>query len=396
MIYANVCTHYIFSIPHAKHSDFVQPLHWLLHNTLQEAGYLHPADRPYFSFFFVAKKRASITDLAQQLNISVSTVSRALNGNSAISEATTKRVTLLAKELGYQPNNMAAGLRRGRSNMLGVVVPHIDGNFFSQVVKGIEAAASKAGYHVLICQSNEDVVHERENLETLMNAQVEGILVSLSRTTREFKHFEKVRKRDIPMVFFDRILEGHDVNAVVLDDRAGGYRATKHLLEQGYRRIAHFGGPQHLNIYKHRRQGYEDALREAGLPIDEELILFNDMKLENGAAHMKLLLALPQPPDAVFSSSDFAAAGALQVLAERGLRVPEDMGLVGFSNELFSRLMVPQLTSIDQHCELMGRSATRLLLQIMEEREHYFAPRHVVLQPDLFVRASSKGPLPGS
>ena len=337
----------------------------------------------------MAKKRASITDLAQQLNISVSTVSRALNGHSAISEATIKRVTALAKEIGYQPNNMASGLRRGRSNMLGVVVPHIDGNFFSQVVKGIEAAASKAGYHVLICQSNEDVAHERENLETLMNAQVDGIMVSLSRTTREFRHFEKVRKRDIPLVFFDRILEGYDVNAVVLDDRAGGYRATRHLLDQGYQRIAHVGGPQHLNIYKLRRLGYEDALREYGLPVEEALVVVGDMKMEDGQVAMRQLLALPQPPDAIFSSSDFAVAGALEVLSAQGLRVPQDLGLVGFSNELFSRLTTPNLTSIDQHCELMGRSATRLLLQIMEEREQHFAPRHVVLQPELCVRASS-------
>jgi LacI family transcriptional regulator len=150
---------------------------------------------------------------------------------------------------------MAAGLRRGRSNMLGVVVPHIDGNFFSQVVKGIEASASMAGYHVLICQSNEDVVHERQNVETLLSAQVDGILVSLSRTTREFKHFEKVRKQKVPIVFFDRILEGYDVNAVVLDDRAGGYRATKHLLAQGCQRIAHFAGPQHLQASPPRVRG---------------------------------------------------------------------------------------------------------------------------------------------
>ena len=337
----------------------------------------------------MAKKRASITDIANQLNISVSTVSRALSGHSAISEATTKRVAAVADELGYRPNSLAAGLRRGRSKMLGVIVPHIDGNFFSQVVKGIEAAATKAGYHVLICQSNEDVAHERKNLETLMNAQVEGILVSISRTTREFKHFENVRKRDIPLVFFDRILEGYDVSAVVLDDRAGGYRATKHLLDQGYRCIAHFGGPQHLNIYKYRRQGYEDALREAGIPILEELTFICDMKMEDGIEGMKRLLALPQPPDAVFSASDFSVVGALEVLKEQGLRVPQDVGLVGFSNELFSRLTEPKLTSIDQHCELMGKSATRLLLQIMEEQGQHFAPRHVVLQPDLFVRASS-------
>ena len=217
-------------------------------------------------------------------------------------------------------------------------------------------------------------------------------MVSLSRTTREFRHFEKVRKRDIPLVFFDRILEGYDVNAVVLDDRAGGYRATKHLLEQGYRRIAHFAGPQHLNIYKLRRLGYEEALREYGLPIEEELIIVGSMKMEDGSLGMRQLLSLPQPPDAVFSASDFALAGALGTLGEQGLRVPQDLGLVGFSNELFTRLTTPMLTSIDQHCELMGRSATRLLLQIMEEREQSFAPRHVVLQPELCVRASSLRP----
>jgi LacI family transcriptional regulator len=337
----------------------------------------------------VAKKRASLTDLARQLQLSTSTVSRALSGHPAISEATAKRVTALAKELGYRPNSLAAGLRRGRSNLLGVVVPHIDGNFFSQVVKGIEAAASQAGYHVLICQSNEDLTHERENLATLMSAQVAGILVSLSRTTNEFRHFEQVRKRDIPLVFFDRVLVGHDVNAVVLDDRAGGYRATRHLLEQGYRRIAHFSGPQYLNIYKHRRQGYEDALREYGLPVEEELIVFGHMDMPDGRAAMQLLLTLPHPPDAVFSGSDFSAAGALEVLTERGLRVPQDIGLVGFSNEVFGRLTLPRLTSIDQHCELMGRTATRLLLELLDEREPPGAPRHVVLQPELLVRASS-------
>ena len=337
----------------------------------------------------MAKKRASITDLALLLNISASTVSRALNGHNTISEATTKRVLTLAKTLGYQPNYMAAGLRRGRSSMLGVIVPHIDGNFFSQVVKGIEAAASKAGYHVVICQSNEDTAHERENLETLMNAQVEGILVSLARTTLDFRHFEKVRKRDIPLVFFDRILEGHDVSAVVLDDRAGGYRATRHLLDQGYRRIAHFGGPQHLNIYKNRLQGYKDALLEQGLLLEEELVIICDMKMEDGVVGMQRLLQLPQPPDAVFSASDLTLVGGLEVLKAHGVRVPAEVGLVGFSNELFSCLTDPKLTSVDQHCEQMGHSATHLLLQLMQEQGQPFAPRHIVLQPNLFVRASS-------
>jgi len=339
----------------------------------------------------VATKKASITDLAAALGVSASTVSRALSDHPSISDATKKRVGKLAKELHYQPNHLAAGLRKGRSGLLGVLVPHIDGHFFTLVVKGIETVATRAGYNILICQSNEDVAHERKNIETLINAQVEGILVSLSRTTRDFRHFEKVMKRDLPLVFFDRILEGRDVNAVVLDDREGAYQSTRHLLAQGCRRIAHFAGPLHLNIYKNRRQGYLDALHEAGLPTDESLIFGSDMKLEDGARGMEQLLRLPGgPPDAVFSASDFSIAGALQVLKKRGLRVPHDVALAGFSNETFTALTEPHLTSVDQRCEQMGQAAARLLLEVLTEKRHPVSPRRILLQPDLIVRESSR------
>lgn len=338
----------------------------------------------------MARTKASITDLAQQLSISVSTVSRALSNHPSISDVTKQRVWKLAKELHYQPNHLAAGLRKGRSKLLGVIVPHIDGHFFTLVVKGIETVATKAGFNVLICQSNEDVAHERQNIETLLGAQVEGILVSLSRTTRDFRHFEKVQRQQIPLVFFDRVLDGLDVSAVVLDDRAGGYQSTRHLIQQGYRRIAHFGGPQHLNIYKDRRQGYLDALREHELPVEEELIHIGNMKMEDGAAGIAHLLSLPHPPDAVFSASDFAAVGALQALKQRGLRVPQNMALAGFSNETFTSLTEPMLTTIDQRCEQMGQAAVRLFLEILAEPAGVFSPRRVVLRPDLLVRDSSQ------
>ena len=327
--------------------------------------------------------------MATALSVSVSTISRALSNHPSISDATKKRVNKLAKELNYHPNHLAAGLRKGRSNMLGVLVPHIDGHFFTMVVKGIETVATKAGFNILICQSNEDVAHERKNIETLINAQVEGILVSLARTTRDFKHFDKVVKRDLPLVFFDRILEGRDVNAVLLDDREGAYQSTRHLLGQGCRRIAHFAGPQHLNIYKNRRQGYLDALREYDVPFDEALVHTCDMRLEDGIQGMELLLRLPQRPDAVFSASDITAVGALQVLRRRGLRVPQDVALAGFSNELFSSFIEPMLTTVDQRCEQMGQAAARLLLEILGEKRQNVSPRRVLLQPDLLVRASS-------
>ena len=337
----------------------------------------------------MANKRSSISDVARELKISVSTVSRALNDHTSISDATKKKVWKMAKQLNYQPNHLAVGLRKGRSNLLGVMVPHIDGHFFTMVVKGIETVASKAGLNVMICQSNEDVAHERQNIETLINAQVDGILVSLSRTTHDFKHFEKVQQRDIPLVFFDRILDGFDVNAVVIDDRAGGYQSTRHLIEQGRRRIAHFGGPQHLNIYKNRYQGYLDALREFDIPFDEKLVHICDMRVEDGAQGMEKLLALPAPPDAVFSASDFSAMGAMQVIKARKLRVPADIALTGFSNEMFTSFTEPMLTTIDQRCEQMGQSAVRLFLELREEQAGQFSPRRIMLQPDLLVRGSS-------
>lgn len=331
----------------------------------------------------------SMADLAKELGVSMTTVSRALSDHYSIGPATKQKVLKLAKKLNYQPNQMAAALRKGKSKLIGVIVPYIEGRFFPSVVHGIETAARKAGFSVIICQSNEDVANERKNIETLLNAQVAGILVSLSRNTRDFKHFEKVRKRGIPLVFFDRILEGDNVNAVVLNDREGAYQTTKHLLEQGCRRVAHFAGLQHLNIYKNRRQGYVDALRSFDLPLDEDLIIYSDMTLEQGTEGMKQLLALPNPPDGVFAAGDSAILGALQLLKNRGIRVPQDIALAGFSNEGFTAITEPMLTSVDQRCEEMGQATVRLFLELMEAKGTPFYQRQVVLQPQLFIRESS-------
>ncbi|MBF9141143.1 LacI family DNA-binding transcriptional regulator [Hymenobacter properus] len=336
-------------------------------------------------------KRASISDIAKELKLAVSTVSRALSGHSRISEATRQRVWQLAEQLDYQPNHLAAALRKGRSNTLGVILPNIDGHFFALVMKGAEAVANQAGFNVMLCQSNEDHAHEAKNVETLMNAQVDGILVSLARNTHDFQHFEKARQRNLPLVFFDRILDGSEVSAVVVDDQRGGYEATRHLLAQGRRRIAHFGGPQHLNIFKDRYAGYRQALEEAGVPLEEELVvLCHDMSLEDGAAGIRQLLDLPQPPDAIFSSGDFTAVGALDALKEKGLRVPQDVALVGFGNETFSSLTEPKLTTIDQRCEEMGGAAIRLLLEMIQHDTQTRTPRKIVLRPELLKRASSE------
>ena len=345
----------------------------------------------------MANRRSSITDLAVALQLSPSTISRALSGHKDVSEATKARVRALAAELHYQPNQLAAALRRGHSKMLGVLVPHIQGHFFPEVVHGITVAASKAGYQVLICQSNEDVQQERQHLELFLNAQVEGILVSMAKTTQDFSHFEQVRAQQVPLVFFDRVVEGFEgeqVRAVVLDDYRGAYQAVAHLIEQGCQRIAHLCGPLHLSIHKNRHQGYLDALTAHGLPPDpdEALTVHCEMDRRGGVLATRQLLKLPAPPDAIFSSNDMAVVGALQVLKKQGRRVPEDVALVGFSNEAFTELTEPQLSSVDQCCGQMGQTAVRSLLQMIqhEPKRSPSAPRSIVLKPKLLVRESSR------
>jgi LacI family transcriptional regulator len=334
-------------------------------------------------------RRVSIGDIASQLNLSPSTVSRALAHNPDVSEVTRQRVQQLAQELGYQPNQVAVALRRGHSNTLGVLVPHLAGTFFPEVVDGITEAASQAGYNVMICQSREDAEQERKNLELLMNAPVAGLLVSLASATQDYAPFEAVRAAGLPLVFFDRAIEGltgEHISSVVIDDYAGAHMAVSHLVEQGCRRIAHLAGPLHLAIYEQRHRGYEQALRDHGLPYDAELVCPIGQHQLNGAAAMRQLLQLSCPPDAVFSSGDLALVGALQVLKESGRRVPDDVALAGFSNAEFTALTEPPLTTVDQHSHQMGREAVNQLLRML----HADAPAAVVLRPQLLVRASSQ------
>jgi LacI family transcriptional regulator len=330
-----------------------------------------------------------MADLARELGVSMTTISRALSDHHSIGAATKQRVLKLAKKLNYQPNHLAAALRKGQSRLLGVVVPYIEGKFFPSVIQGIEQAASKAGFSVIVCQSHEDVQLERRNVETLLNAQVAGVLVSLARNTLEFHHFDKVRGRGIPLVFFDRIPTGELVNSVVLNDQAGAFAATNHLLEQGCRRVAHLAGPQHLNIYRERQQGYLNALHTHGIEPQEELIIYSDMTQEEGGQAMRQLLMLPNPIDGVFGAGDSVILGALQALKSQGIRVPQDIALAGFSNEGFTAITEPRLTSVDQRCEEMGEAAVRLFLELAAAPEALFMQRQVVLQPELFIRESS-------
>ncbi len=337
-------------------------------------------------------RRTSIADLALALKLAPSTISRALSG-ADVSAATRQRVQKLAAKLHYQPNPAAVALRKGYRNTLGVVVPHITGTFFPEVVDGIMEAAGEAGYHVIICPSQEDTQQEKKHLELLAKAQVAGLLVSLASSTLEFSHFETVRTANLPLVFFDRLVAGFTgrrISSVVVDDYAGAYAVVAHLLAEGYRRIAHFSGPLHLSIYHQRHQGYRQALHDHGLPFREELCFVAEPHQQTGAVGMGQLLQLPLRPDAVFSSNDSFTAGALLLLKERGLRIPQDVALAGFNNAGFTTLTEPPLTSVDQCSRQMGRLAVHQLLKMLQPSTSAAPLAPVLLSPRLLVRASSQ------
>lgn len=323
------------------------------------------------------------------LEINASTVSRALNGHPRISEGTKQRVLEAAERLNYDYNHIAAALRKGKSNMVGVIVPKLDRSFFATIVRGIEEVVNEAGYNVMICQSNDSFQQEKDNIDALLRSRVEGIIVSIARETQKFQHFEKVKAKGIPLVLFDRVNELLQVSTVEIDDFQGGYLAASHLIGQGCRRIAHFAGSQNLNIYLNRFNGYRQALADHGLPFVPEWVLESAVNLESGREGMETLLQLPERPDAVFSASDYAAIGALQVLKERGITVPDEVALVGFSNEPFTAFVDPALTSVEQYSKEIGRSAAQVFLEKVKSPDEHVAIRKTKLQPKLVVRASS-------
>ncbi len=338
----------------------------------------------------MANKKSTIHDIARALGVTASTVSRALNNNPRISEEMRRQVREVAARLGYEPNHIASALRRGHTDIIGVIVPTANRSFFANVVRGVQAIAQTAGYNVIICQSNDSSTEEANIIDALLRLRVDGIIASIARETRQFVHFRKVRQKGIPLVLFDRVNEDIGASTVVIDDQLGAYQATQHLVQQGYRRIGHFAGPQHLNIYKYRLRGYTDALEVAGMAVDGRLICTGNLDVADGRRYMESLLALSEPPDAIFSASDYAAVGAMQVLKERGISVPQDFGIVGFANELFTSFTDPGLSTVDQHSERMGEFAARLFLEEIESGAEAFLPHKTVLTPTLIVRGSSR------
>lgn len=336
--------------------------------------------------------KTTIHDIAYELGLNASTVSRALADNPVVSEKTRKIVRAKAKELNYQPNHIAAALRRGRSNILGVIVPAIDRAFFSSVIRGIEEKANKQGFHIIVCQSYDSSERERTMVETLRGIQADGILVSVAKDDNSnADYYREVIASGLPVQFFDNIPEGIEAPAVVINDEQGGYDATRHLIRSGYRRIAHLRGPQHLHIYRDRYLGYLRALEEAGLPAEQDWIVDIESHFDTSPEIFSALWNLPTPPDAIFSASDYSASVGIRAALNLGLRIPEDLAFMGFANEPFTEIMTPQLSSVDQQTLEMGRrSAERILAVLNQENDLLPVRKKLVLSPRVIVRGSCK------
>lgn len=333
------------------------------------------------------KKRTTITDIANALGLTPSAVSKALSDHPRISDATKEAVREMAEKLHYQRNKIASALRKGQSMLVGVIIPAANINFFSSVVKGIEDVLNREGYQVIISQSYDDPDKEQANVQALLTSQVDAIFASIANKTTHFEHFIRVRENGIPLILFDRVEESLAISNVVIDDHDGAFQATRHLIEQGCRHIAHLAGYHNVPLYRSRIEGYQHALQQAGLPIETDLIIESDLTLEDGRNAMTRLLNDVPRLDAIFAASDHAAAGAMQVLQEQGINIPHEVAVVGFSNEPFSSMIQPALSTVDQHSETMGQLAAQAFLSQLGPSEKQ--PVQTVLTPKLIIRASS-------
>jgi DNA-binding LacI/PurR family transcriptional regulator len=333
-------------------------------------------------------KPATIKDIARKLNISISTVSRALRNASDVNSDTKKAVLALSEELNYQPNRLAISLREKQTHTIGVIVPNLD-YVLSMMVRGIDEVALEAGYTVMVCQSNESFGREIVNTRRLLESLVDGFIISVSSETKSFEHFKKIQDRNLPIVVFDRVTPDLIAPSVRIDNEDGGFQATEHLIEQGYKRIAILAGPKNLGISNKRMDGYLNALKKYKIKKEEALIIHCDFNQDYAYFATKELLAMKKRPDAIFTISDRMAIGAMLAIKEKGLRMPEDIGLVGFNNEPVTNLVTPKISSIEMSAFEVGKAAAKLFIETMHHNEDMTHTEQVI-KPKLVIRESSQ------
>lgn len=335
-------------------------------------------------------KKITIYDLARELQYSPSTISRALKDHESISKKTVNLVKKVAKERGYRPNNLAAGLRNNKTNTIGILISRINRPFIASLISGVEKKARKEGYNVIISQSNDLYENEVDSSIVLYDRSVSGLIVSLAMETTDMSHFQKFVDQKIPVVFVDRVPAEFNSYKVVIDNYRAGYLATKHLIEQGCKKIAHYGGAQHKNTYEDRRNGYLDALKEFGLPVDEDLIIyFNTLSFEEGEQATNRLLDMADPPDGIFSANDTAAVSAIISAKKRGVKIPEQLAVIGFNDDRIASIVDPPLSTVTHPAAKMGRISAKRILDHSIQDHDFSVSEITVLDTEIIVRESS-------
>lgn len=333
-----------------------------------------------------SQKHTSLKDIAQALGVSVPTVSRALKDSPDISRALCEKAKRMAREMNYRPNPFALSLRKNAPRIIGVVVPDIVTHFFASILNGIENMAVKNGYFVIITTSHESYEHEKRNVENLVNMRVEGIIACLSQETTDYSHFAELKDINMPLIMFDRVCLTDQFSSVVADGEHSAQMATQHLLDNGCKRVAFIGGANHLDIVKRRKHGYLEALRNNKMPIEKELVVCRKIDYEEGKIAAETLLALPNPPDAILAMNDTLAFAAIAVIKSHGLRVPNDVALIGYTDEQHANYIEPKLSAVSHQTYEMGETACLLLIdQIRGDK----AIRQVMIPTHLQIRESS-------
>ncbi len=336
------------------------------------------------------KQKITIKTIAKELGVSSSTVSKALKDSHEISTETKERIQAYANYYNYKPNSLALQLRNQKTKVLGVILPTIVHHFFSTVIMGIEEGANEKGYHIMVCFSNESYKKEVETLKVLSNGSVDGLIVSIANETlknKDFNHFTDLVSEEIPLVLFDRVVEEILCDKVVVDDVGAGYKATKHLLENGHKKIALITTPSHVNVGALRRQGYEKALIEEYIKTDTNLIIEVDEKQD---IKKQIEKVFEKDIDGVFAVNEIYAANSMRIAKEKGLKIPEEIAIIGFTDGLISEYSSPSITTIAQHGFTMGKQAVEALIERIEKETEVYSPKKIVISSDLKIRESTK------
>ena len=337
----------------------------------------------------IKEKEITIYDLAKKLNISIATVSRALKNDPVVSKKTKKKIADLAVEMGYRSNHFARNLRNQKTNTIGVIVPRLNSYFMSTVIAGIESVANREGYNLIISQSSESFDKELGSAKTMFNNRVDGLLVSLAYDTEDLHHFEPFFKRKIPLIFFDRVIDHENCTRILIDNRRAAYEATSHLIKHGCKKIVHITATPKRNVYVDRLQGYKNALIDNGIPFKDEYVIIGNLSQESGTIAANEILQMNPLPDAVFVANDNCAVGCMLALKQAGIKIPEDIAFVGFNNDPVSKVIEPNLTTINYPGYEMGEVAARNLINNLNGTVTINTTKNTILRSDLVIRNSS-------